>query len=89
MKIVAIMFLLSTELFAGPQHIIIPRMRETARMGSLYTRELPAGSSYETYRRYEDSNGGNSFRRAKENEMRRRCFQNDDERACEYLRKYL
>ncbi len=80
---------ISLELFAAPQHIIIPRNRETNRMRYLYSREFPNRNTFEGYRRFENSNGGNSFRRTRENEIRNRCFQNRDRSACEYVRTYL
>ncbi len=85
------LFLLSFDVLAGPQHIIIPRLRETSRMGSLYSRELPARTSntYDSLRNYENASGGESYRRSKEAEMKRRCFSLNDSAACSYVRNYL
>ena len=90
-KIMLSCLLICLDVWAGPQHIIIPRMRETSRMGALYSRELPSRNTntYESLRSYENSRGGTSYRRSSETEMRNRCFENHERSACDYVRNYL
>lgn len=90
-KIIISLMLLSFNVFAGPQQILIPLHRETSRMGALYSRELPSSRSntYNDLKDYENSSGGASYRRYKETDMKNRCFNLNDRDACDYVRNYL
>lgn len=90
-KIIVSLMFLSLDVFAGPQHIIIPLHRETSRMGALYSRDLPSRSSstYNSLKDYENASGGASYRRYKEADMKNRCFNLNDRDACDYVRNYL
>jgi hypothetical protein len=90
-KIIIALMLLSLDVFAGPQAFIISRHRATSRMSGLYSRELPSSFSrtYDNLRNFENASGGDSFRRSREENMKRRCFNLGDKTACDYVRNYL
>ena len=88
-KIIVSLMFLSLDVFAGPQAMIIRRNRETNRMNTLYSRELPSRSTYDTLRNHENNSGGASYRRYKEADMKNRCFNLNDRDACDYVRNYL